>query len=90
MTPEDAVACAEAGVKVVAVSNHGGRGLDGTPGVAEVLTSVVAALGLPVTVTADGRAGAGPSPAGAGDVEDPLFASTELRRRPPCIPHERG
>jgi len=54
MTPEDAEACAEAGVQVVAVSNHGGRVLDATPGVAEVLPQIVARLGGKVLITADG------------------------------------
>lgn len=54
MTPEDAEACAEAGVRVVAVSNHGGRVLDATPGVAEVLPAIVARLGGKVVITADG------------------------------------
>ena len=51
---EDALACAEAGVKVVAVSNHGGRVLDGSPGVAEVLPAIAEQVGSRVTVTADG------------------------------------
>jgi 4-hydroxymandelate oxidase len=54
MTPEDGEACVEAGVHVVAVSNHGGRVLDGTPGVADVLPQIVARLGGKVTITADG------------------------------------
>jgi len=51
---DDAEACAEAGVKVVAVSNHGGRVLDHSPGVAEVLPGIVERLGGRVTITADG------------------------------------
>jgi len=54
MTPEDAEACVEAGVRVVAVSNHGGRVLDATPGVAEVLPQIVARIGDKVLITADG------------------------------------
>lgn len=54
MTPEDAEACAEAGVQVVAVSNHGGRVLDATPGVAEVLPLIVKRLQGKVLITADG------------------------------------
>ncbi len=54
MTPEDGEACVEAGVRVVAVSNHGGRVLDHTPGVAEVLPQIVARLGGKVLITADG------------------------------------
>ncbi len=54
MTPEDAMACTEAGVRVVAVSNHGGRVLDYTPGVAEVLPEIVESVGKEVLITADG------------------------------------
>ncbi len=54
MSVEDAEACAEAGVKVVAVSNHGGRVLDHTPGVAEVLPEIAERLGGEVLITADG------------------------------------
>ena len=54
MAWEDAVDCAEAGVRVVAVSNHGGRVLDSTPGVAEVLPAIVERLKGRVLVTADG------------------------------------
>ena len=54
MTVEDAEACAEAGAKVVSVSNHGGRVLDSTPGVAEVLPEIAARLKGEVFITADG------------------------------------
>lgn len=54
MTPEDGEACVDAGVKVVAVSNHGGRVLDATPGVAEVLPQIVDRIGGKVLITADG------------------------------------
>jgi isopentenyl diphosphate isomerase/L-lactate dehydrogenase-like FMN-dependent dehydrogenase len=55
MCPEDAVAAAEAGVAVVVVSNHGGRVLDHTPGTADVLPEVAAALrGGRVALVADG------------------------------------
>jgi 4-hydroxymandelate oxidase len=54
MTPEDADRCAEAGVAAVAVSNHGGRVLDGTPGVAAVLPGIVSRVGGSVAITADG------------------------------------
>jgi isopentenyl diphosphate isomerase/L-lactate dehydrogenase-like FMN-dependent dehydrogenase len=54
MCADDAEACVEAGAKVVAVSNHGGRVLDYTPGVAEVLPSVVERVGGKVMVTMDG------------------------------------
>ena len=54
MTPEDAEACVEAGVRVIAVSNHGGRVLDYTPGVAEVLPEIAERVGGNVLITADG------------------------------------
>ena len=54
MHPDDAEACAEAGVQVVVVSNHGGRVLDSTPGTAEVLPLVAARVGHQVMVLADG------------------------------------
>ena len=54
MTVEDALSCADAGVKVVSVSNHGGRVLDATPGVAEVLPEIVGQLKGQVIITADG------------------------------------
>ena len=54
MSPEDAEACVEAGVSIIAVSNHGGRVLDHTPGVAEVLPGIVDRVGGKVTITADG------------------------------------
>lgn len=54
MTPEDAEACAEAGARVIGVSNHGGRVLDHTPGVAEVLPAIVERVRGKATITADG------------------------------------
>jgi 4-hydroxymandelate oxidase len=59
MCVEDALAAAEAGVDAIGVSNHGGRVLDATPGVADVLPSIVKALrrtkrGKRIVVTADG------------------------------------
>ncbi|MCP4164228.1 MAG: alpha-hydroxy-acid oxidizing protein [Deltaproteobacteria bacterium] len=54
MTPEDAEDCAEAGVSAVSVSNHGGRVLDCTRGVAEVLPAIAERLKGKVTITADG------------------------------------
>jgi 4-hydroxymandelate oxidase len=54
MIPEEALKCADAGVSVVAVSNHGGRVLDSTPGVATVLPLIRKKLGKSVTITADG------------------------------------
>ncbi len=54
MDPDDAEACAEAGVKVVGVSNHGGRVLDSTPGTAQVLPEISRRLNKKVLITADG------------------------------------
>jgi isopentenyl diphosphate isomerase/L-lactate dehydrogenase-like FMN-dependent dehydrogenase len=54
MTPEDAEDCVSAGVKIVAVSNHGGRVLDSTPGVAKVLPEIADRVGKYATITADG------------------------------------
>jgi 4-hydroxymandelate oxidase len=51
---EDATAALETGCKVVAVSNHGGRTLDGMLGVAEVLPRLVPLLKGKVAITADG------------------------------------
>jgi isopentenyl diphosphate isomerase/L-lactate dehydrogenase-like FMN-dependent dehydrogenase len=54
MSGDDAARCVEAGIKVVAVSNHGGRVLDQTPGVADVLPKIVEQIGGKVVITADG------------------------------------
>ena len=54
MMPEEAQKCVDAGVSVIAVSNHGGRVLDSTPGVATVLPLIRKKLGKSVTITADG------------------------------------
>jgi isopentenyl diphosphate isomerase/L-lactate dehydrogenase-like FMN-dependent dehydrogenase len=54
LTPEDAEACVEAGVSIIAVSNHGGRVLDHTPGVAEVLPEIANRVKGKATITADG------------------------------------
>ncbi|MBF0259478.1 MAG: alpha-hydroxy-acid oxidizing protein [Desulfamplus sp.] len=54
MAIEDAEVCAEAGVKVISISNHGGRVLDSTPGVAEVLPEIASSLKGRVVITADG------------------------------------
>ncbi|MFQ3574664.1 MAG: alpha-hydroxy-acid oxidizing protein [Thermodesulfovibrionales bacterium] len=60
MTPEEAKICADCGASAIVVSNHGGRVLDHTPGVAEVLPKIVDALKFPIKVFADGgiRSGA--------------------------------
>ena len=59
MCEEDALAALEAGVDVISVSNHGGRVLGSTPGVAEVLPRIVKAIretheGRKILITADG------------------------------------
>ncbi|MDU4959305.1 MAG: alpha-hydroxy-acid oxidizing protein [Sporomusaceae bacterium] len=61
MTVDEAVACRDAGVDAIVVSNHGGRALDHTPGTAEVLPVIAAAVGGgSLRVLADGgvRSGA--------------------------------
>ena len=59
MCVEDALAAVEAGVDAIGVSNHGGRVLDATPGVADVLPGIAKALraterGRRIVLTADG------------------------------------
>ncbi len=54
MTPDEAVACFDAGASAIVVSNHGGRVLDFTPGVAEVLPGIIKAVGKDAIVLADG------------------------------------
>ncbi|MEZ4529327.1 MAG: alpha-hydroxy-acid oxidizing protein, partial [Desulfobacterales bacterium] len=54
MTPDDARRALEAGADAIAVSNHGGRILDHTPGVAEVLPAVVKAVKGRIFILADG------------------------------------
>ncbi|MBF0377243.1 MAG: alpha-hydroxy-acid oxidizing protein [Desulfamplus sp.] len=54
MALEDAKLCADVGVKVISISNHGGRVLDSTPGVAEVVPKIADALKGKVLITADG------------------------------------
>ncbi|MEJ2038928.1 MAG: alpha-hydroxy-acid oxidizing protein [Desulfosarcinaceae bacterium] len=60
MTPDDARLAVDAGAKAIVVSNHGGRVMDHTPGVAEVLPQIAAAVKGKITVMADGgiRSGA--------------------------------
>lgn len=54
MTVDDALACVEAGVDAIVVSNHGGRSLDHTPGTAEVLPAIAKAVQGRLVVMADG------------------------------------
>ncbi|MDJ0761838.1 MAG: alpha-hydroxy-acid oxidizing protein [Myxococcota bacterium] len=54
MIPEDALACLDAGAKAIGVSNHGGRVLDGTPGVADVVSDIAAAVNGRAMIIADG------------------------------------
>jgi 4-hydroxymandelate oxidase len=54
MTGEDAELCAQIGIEAVIVSNHGGRGLDGTLATIEVLPEVVAAAKGRMDVLLDG------------------------------------
>ena len=54
MTVDDALACVEAGVDAIVVSNHGGRALDHTPGTAEVLPAIAKAVQGRLVVMVDG------------------------------------
>jgi len=54
MTPDEARLAVDAGAHGIVVSNHGGRVLDHTPGVAEVLPAVSAAVKGQIAVLADG------------------------------------
>ncbi|SEF70354.1 FMN-dependent dehydrogenase, includes L-lactate dehydrogenase and type II isopentenyl diphosphate isomerase [Caloramator fervidus] len=54
MTVEDAYLAIEAGAKAIVVSNHGGRVLDHTPGVAEVLPKIAKEVKGKITILADG------------------------------------
>lgn len=54
MTVQDALIAVEAGVDAIVVSNHGGRVLDCTPGVAEVLPQIAKAVKGRVTILVDG------------------------------------
>jgi isopentenyl diphosphate isomerase/L-lactate dehydrogenase-like FMN-dependent dehydrogenase/rubredoxin len=54
MSVEDALSAVDAGAAGIDVSNHGGRALDSTRGVAEVLPEIVKEVGGKVTVTAGG------------------------------------
>lgn len=54
MTVEDALMAVKAGVDAIVVSNHGGRVLDCTPGVAEVLPKIAEHVKGKVTILVDG------------------------------------
>lgn len=54
MTVEEAELAVEVGAKAIVVSNHGGRVLDHTPGTAEVLREIAAAVQNRLTVIVDG------------------------------------
>ncbi|MUM77946.1 alpha-hydroxy-acid oxidizing protein [Pseudodesulfovibrio sp. F-1] len=54
MTPDEALLAARVGADAIVVSNHGGRVLDHTPGTAEVLAGVAAAVRGRLTVLVDG------------------------------------
>lgn len=54
MTVDEAKFAVDAGVDAIVVSNHGGRVLDQTPGVAEVLPEIVRAVKGKITILADG------------------------------------
>ncbi len=54
MTVADARLAVEAGADAIVVSNHGGRVLDFTPGVASVLPDICAAVKGKITIIADG------------------------------------
>jgi isopentenyl diphosphate isomerase/L-lactate dehydrogenase-like FMN-dependent dehydrogenase len=54
MTPDEARLALEAGAGAVVVSNHGGRVLDHTPGTAEVLPAIAAAVKGRLKILVDG------------------------------------
>ena len=54
MTVDEAVIALEVGAAALVVSNHGGRVLDHTPGTAEVLSEIAAAVGERIPVIVDG------------------------------------
>ena len=54
MTQDEAELAVKAGVSAIVVSNHGGRVLDQTPGVAEVLPKIVEKVKGRIKILADG------------------------------------
>ncbi len=59
MTVDDAMRALEAGVDCIVVSNHGGRVLDGTPGVADVLPDIAETVRGRMGIIADGAVRSG-------------------------------
>lgn len=59
MTPDEAELAAECGAQGIVVSNHGGRALDHTPGVADILSEVAKPVKGELIVFADGGVRAG-------------------------------
>lgn len=59
MTPDEALLCVKAGADCIVVSNHGGRVLDGVPGVAQVLPGIAKAVKGKLTILADGSVRSG-------------------------------
>ena len=54
MTPDEAELAVEAGVYAIVVSNHGGRVLDQTPGIADVLPEIAKRVKGKIKILADG------------------------------------
>lgn len=54
MTVDEAITAVDVGAKAIVVSNHGGRILDHTPGVARVLSEITEAVKGKITILADG------------------------------------
>jgi hypothetical protein len=54
MTPDDALRAVDAGAAGIVVSNHGGRVLDHTPGTAEALPAIAAAVKGKTAILVDG------------------------------------
>lgn len=72
MTVDEALACVQAGVDAIVVSNHGGRALDHTPGTAEVLPAIARAIKGRAVVMVDGGVRSG------GDVLKMLALGAEF------------
>lgn len=59
MTPDEAQLCVDTGADAIVVSNHGGRTLDGCPGVAEVLYDIAGTVKGKCAILADGSVRSG-------------------------------